>query len=131
MRNRYFHYLHILHGNNTYMQKREQKDIWRNLYELPLIETEHPIDITELIETEEFKNLFRNNSEILIKHTKSIKHRLTHQIIHTQFYRITIPDNMSFPSSHKFITVTHNGIHSFPMSRLTQKYLETIEKINC
>ena len=47
-RPRYFHYLHIVCGNDTYIQRREGKDIWQGLYQLPLIETDGEKLITGL-----------------------------------------------------------------------------------
>lgn len=126
VRNRYFHYLHILHGNYTYLQKREQKDIWRNLYEFPLIETDQPADLTYLQATKEFRDLFSSVTDILITPTKRMQHQLTHQLIHTQFYQINVSSSSSFTPPLKFISTIHTDIHSYPISRLIQKYLETI-----
>ena len=38
-RQRYFHYLTLTNESGLYLRKRELKDIWQGMYELPLIET--------------------------------------------------------------------------------------------
>lgn len=42
-RNRYFNYLMVQEGNLLLMNKRGSGDIWENLYELPLLETDQPV----------------------------------------------------------------------------------------
>ncbi len=56
---RYFNYLFIKHEDQTYLQKRESQDIWKNLYEFPLIESEKLFTIEELIDRMNLKHFFR------------------------------------------------------------------------
>ena len=37
--NRYFNYIYVRAGAHTFINKRTDNDIWKNLFELPLIET--------------------------------------------------------------------------------------------
>jgi len=37
IRNRYLHYFIILHGTDTFIRRRSEKDIWEGLYEFPLL----------------------------------------------------------------------------------------------
>ena len=41
--NRYFNYIYVRMGAHTLINKRTGNDIWKNLYELPLIETENEV----------------------------------------------------------------------------------------
>lgn len=41
--NRYFNYIYVRMGAHTLINKRTGNDIWKNLYELPLIETESEV----------------------------------------------------------------------------------------
>ena len=43
-RNRYFNYFVIHKGDNTYLEKRKENDIWKGLYHFPLVETEGQIE---------------------------------------------------------------------------------------
>lgn len=45
---RYFNYLHVRCAGSTLLAKRTGRDIWRNLYEFPLIETPRAVDFGEL-----------------------------------------------------------------------------------
>ena len=44
VRQRFFNYLFISNGGEIFIQKRTGKDIWANLYQLPLLETPETID---------------------------------------------------------------------------------------
>ena len=61
----------------TPIYKWKNDDIWRNLYELPLIETNNEIDAEKLHESEQWKIIFDNfavlhNSQIIIKRISDI-----------------------------------------------------------
>ncbi len=55
---RYFNYLDLRCGAETVLVQRTGHDIWRGLYEYPLIETDREVEFDELLRTEAFRNLF-------------------------------------------------------------------------
>jgi len=78
-RHRYFSYLYLVENNKLVINKRQGNDIWKNLYELPLIESPKPLTIKKL------KTSFNTDHQTL-KLLDEKKHILSHQIIHTRFY---------------------------------------------
>lgn len=126
VRNRYFAYFHIRHNNTTYLQKRSKRDIWKNLYELPLIESETPLDFAQLQQAKEFKNLFGDISDIAFKFQVSFKHVLTHQVIYANFYEVIIPDTGKLNLEGNYVTVPDEELEDYPVSRLIMRYFETI-----
>lgn len=126
IRNRYFYYFHILHNGNTYLQKRNGSDIWKNLFEFPLIETPESSDFAELERNEAFRKLFSGIPALSVNHRLAIKHQLTHQAIHTHFYQITIPDEVSYNTPEGILKIENEQLSEFPVSRLIHKYLEII-----
>ena len=69
------------------MNKRGPNDIWENLYELPLFETEKMLDVGNLIAQENFVNAFGTN--ISVKSiTGPVKHILSHQKLYATFIEI-------------------------------------------
>jgi len=126
IRKRYFHYFHILHGDRTYLQKRDRADIWKNLYEFPLIETEQDADFAQLEQSSSFRQLFGNLPTLQIDPPLILQHQLTHQLIHTRFYRVTIPEEAQFTPPGEILSISQEALHIYPVSRLTHKYLETI-----
>lgn len=121
---RYFHYFHIIHRNHTYLCKREANDIWKSLYEFPLIETSKPATFLELQNTASFIRLFGANRHILFTQQSQIKHILSHQTIYADFYKAEIPDSENFSLPDKFQKIRDEYILDFPVSRLIHKYLE-------
>ena len=126
IKNRYFHYFHIQHNDNTFLQKRNGSDIWKNLFEFPLIETPAPSDFAELEKTEIFRRLFTGIPSLSVDHRLTIKHQLTHQAIHTHFYRIIIPGEIPYNPPREIFKIENEQLPEYPVSRLTHKYLETI-----
>ena len=84
---RYFVYFILWKDGKILMTKRNGNDIWRGLYDFPLIETKKAIGIAQI------NKLFRlassrkrNLRELNI--SKEYKHVLTHQIIHARFVEL-------------------------------------------
>lgn len=84
-RKRYLHYILIFDENQALVtHQREGKDIWKGLYELPLIETEKASITTHKVSTH--KTVLDPFLLKLYKKTKQVKHQLTHQELHISFY---------------------------------------------
>ena len=79
---RFFTYFLIREGGNVFIQKRTAKDIWANLYELPLFESEAPVEqgFKELM-----KQVFGIDAISINDYSKEYKQMLTHQKLHIRF----------------------------------------------
>lgn len=122
--NRFFNYFYIKNGTFTYLQQRTQKDIWQNLYEFPLIETETAKNLDELMQSEQFDRFFAG-SEVRIEATSATyKHVLSHRIIYATFYTVNINDENDEVLSFEKIPVSE--LSKFPVSRLTESFLENL-----
>ena len=75
-RNRYFDYYLIEKGEFIYLEKRMGNDIWRNLYQFPLVETPDELTEQELIE---MKNIpFLNGCSKNLKKISPVKKHILH-----------------------------------------------------
>ncbi|QHS54895.1 A/G-specific adenine glycosylase [Mucilaginibacter sp. 14171R-50] len=93
VRKRYFNYLLITDGNVILMNKRDESDIWANMYDLPLIETAGLLEPVELLRLPQAK-VFGDNI-ILKDNSAIIKHVLTHQQLFIRFLVLEkFPDKM-------------------------------------
>ncbi len=90
VKNRYFTYLLIKHNDHTFINKRKLKDIWRGLYEFPLIETDMLLTLPKLTKHSEWKRLIGTNEHTISYVSEVVKHLLSHQILHTQFVVVDI-----------------------------------------
>ena len=121
--NRYFNYLFITFDGNTFLQKRTGNDIWKNLYEFPLIECEKLLSNDELFENEMFQKIFSDVECVEIKKiSKTIKHVLSHRNVFAQFITIEISNENDFLK--RFIKTPVGEIDKYAVSRLIELFLE-------
>ncbi len=126
-RDRYFHYLYIINGDTTYLNRRGKGDIWEGLYEFPLIETDRPSDLLALQQTEAFQQLFEGCGEMeLTVDMSNVKHVLSHQKLYTSFYRIKI--GKTGPGLASYLPVKREDIDTYAVSRLIHIYLEKLKE---
>jgi len=126
-RDRYLHYFFILNGSDTYIRRRSGKDIWKGLYELPLIETETKMDFAELKEETTFRQLFdRTGQTDFFNADVNIKHVLSHQILHTTFYEANI--QIENPTLLTYVKIPLSSLDEYPFPTLLRAYLD--RKIN-
>lgn len=88
VRDRHFDYLIFLDPlGNTQIQQRTQKDIWQQLYEFPLIESENTtlLNIEEQLKTD-FPTIKAQQIELCTP--SPIIHKLSHQKLHIRFWKI-------------------------------------------
>jgi A/G-specific adenine glycosylase len=90
IKERFLNYFLYTDGDNILMNKRGENDIWANMYDLPLIETDSLLPINELVSLPETTALFGKDMQI----TESVsvkKHVLTHQHLHVRFITLKQP----------------------------------------
>ncbi|OSZ79676.1 A/G-specific adenine glycosylase [Chitinophagaceae bacterium IBVUCB1] len=87
IKERHFNYLLLKHKDKVWVQKRSGKDIWHNLHEFYLIETDKAVAASDLTTTPQYKALKIKQK---LTHIISLKQQLTHQTILSQFYEISI-----------------------------------------
>ena len=120
---RYFNYLYVHGQGMTLLSKRMGNDIWRNLYEFPLIETERAVTWEELSGMVVFQELFDGIENIeIVREYVAKKHVLSHRVIFPVFYEIRI-DSFS-RSMGKYLKVPDDRVGEYAVSRLIQSYLE-------
>lgn len=125
VKERYFNYLDIRIGSSLFLQKRTGNDIWKSLYELPLIETEAPVSFEELAKTKDFADMLGNAGHITLSSgVVHLKHILSHRIIYATFYRVEIENDEKL--NRLYIKVDKPEFENYAISRLVQRYFETV-----
>ena len=120
---RYFSYLYIHSAEGLLLHKRTADDIWKNLYELPLIETSAPVDATQLFALPEFGpwRELMPHSTYKGEHG-GVKHVLSHRILHASFHELEVQDTaLSCPEG--FVVVPFTELHRYALPRLVEQYL--------
>ncbi|MHC8947612.1 A/G-specific adenine glycosylase [Sphingobacterium hungaricum] len=125
-RNRFFAYFIVEEDGQLLMAKRNDSDIWANMYEFPMIETEEELSISALVEHNEFK--FNFPSAILEQLNGTVKQVLSHQNIYAKFYRITNPENNVLKNS-SWAFYNSENLDKLAMHKLMFTFLETFKKL--
>ncbi len=121
---RYFHYLVITDENQIIINKRSQNDIWKSLYEFPLIESKEDLSIDKFFAMREIENVWKLQKRNLISISDIYVHKLTHQTIIAKFYRFKTK-KIDKVENENFQTIELATIRTLPVSRLIEKYINT------
>ena len=120
---RYLHYIYVRAGAYTFINRREADDIWKNLYELPLVESTEPLDVEQLLKSKGFRAYFAANEVPEVRLLQQgVKHQLSHRTLHASFFEVVLPpDTRSFASCLR-IPISQVGQYAVP--RLIQAFFE-------
>ncbi|MEG1555315.1 MAG: A/G-specific adenine glycosylase [Bacteroidales bacterium] len=118
IKERYFHYFVWIQQGSTIIEKRTGNDIWKNLYQFPLMET-------ETSKEKEIQQYFMENKiDIAIEPVCQIKHQLTHQTIFAYFYKF---ETDCLPLLKKDqIVVSLDKIEQYPFPKIISIFLENL-----
>lgn len=125
IRKRYFYYLVIEQNKKVLMRKREAKDIWKGLYDFPLIETKRPQKI-ELVTSQ--ANMLSGLKQKFEIHSSSstYRHVLSHQILQAKFIFIVLSGKQLREIDLKgggLRFYSKAAIHKLPKPTLVNRYL--------
>lgn len=119
IRERYFTYLLVTDGKQLLVQKRQGNDIWKNLYQLPLLEGETKFAavtkaaMRKLLGTDDFKVQTGQNTEVQL---------LSHQKIHFRFITLRCK-SIANVKKDEFQAVEFKKLKSFAFPRTIHLFL--------
>lgn len=121
--NRYFNYIYVRMGAYTLINKRTGNDIWKNLFEFPLIETPEAVSEEEFPALPELRAMFAEGETPIIGLVcRDVKHVLSHRVIYANFYMVDLPENsQSFTSYQK---IKADELEQYAVSRLVHAFIE-------
>ena len=120
VKSRYFNYLLIRDKDGIYIQKRNEKDIWQNLYQLPLIETSKPSkkNLNPLI-----ADFWGDKTFAIISSSAEITQMLSHRKIHFRFIEIELK-NVRSRQLKDFEKVKLKDLPNFAFPKTIHLYLK-------
>ncbi len=126
-RERYFNYILAIKNDQILVNKRRSGDIWENMIDFPLFETESRTEVPDLIRSENFIKAF--GKEVLIRSSsKPIKHVLSHQKLHTTFIQIeNFTEN--FLQDQAWYYVSREELENLPQPKLIFQFFENFFKL--
>ena len=129
IKERYFYYFDIRLGtpqHSIIVQQRGEGDIWQGLYELPLYETEMPIDGSELLDRlRAILYDWMGQEPLSMEVGPCMTHQLTHRTVKAQFVS-AIFDCQPAKMQEKMRIVRLSELKYLPISRLIDRYLSEL-----
>ena len=121
---RYFHYFLIRQGGQTYINKRTAKDIWKNLYELPMVETEDAMTDRTTDVFAALKERLGTAAELEFRPLKQgVKHVLSHRIIVADFYEVRVPEGVVLNLGANYLKVDVEALSDYAFPVLVNNFL--------
>jgi A/G-specific adenine glycosylase len=102
VRERYFNYFLITKDESVLMNRRDEKDIWANMYDLPLIETEAMLPVEEVLGLPETQRYFGRPVRF-VEWYPVVRHVLTHQRLNVRFVTL-VGDPVEFKETWFYCT---------------------------
>jgi len=127
VKNRYFNYIFIRQENFVYLEKRSEKDIWQNLYQFPLIESEKSLANDEILTNEKFRSIFEGQEITIDSISHEITHILTHQKLNVRFIEIT---SLNSENIFPWIKVHSEDVPDYPVPKLIENFLSAKSRNN-
>ena len=122
---RYFNYLVVDFKESVLVRKRIEKDIWQNLYEFPLIETNGIAEKDALIQHEVWKKCVGNSKFEISRISKPFQQSLTHRKIVATFFEIRLNKDFSNKNFEKYdyIKTDRKNLSTFAFPKIIDLYL--------
>ncbi|MBI4929950.1 MAG: A/G-specific adenine glycosylase [Bacteroidetes bacterium] len=132
IRTRYFNYLVFRNKGKILIRKRTENDIWKNLYDFPLVETKKEM---KPIPPALPKGKGENKLQVLpfgkdlgwAIPSQPFKHVLSHQVILARFWEVKKSGNNNFFTNRESTYINENQLHKYAFPRLIVRYFD--EKI--
>ena len=121
---RFLYYLLIEQKDNIFFGKRKS-GIWTGLYEFPFLEFTKKMDEKQVMKSNDWLKIFLNSTFNIKSVSCEFIHVLSHQKIHAQFWRI----KATGVELEEYELISKNRLLELPVSRLTEKYFETIKLV--
>ena len=134
--NRYFNYIYVRTGNDTWIHKRSGDDIWKNLYEPLLVETAEDMagkdhELLKILQGmfEKREGVLNKCEGVFFRTVKTgVKHVLSHRVILANFYELSLSEDIRpLPG---FIQVAEEDLHKFAVPNLVYQFFSLILKPN-
>jgi A/G-specific adenine glycosylase len=121
IRHRYFYYLIINYEECVYVKQRTENDIWKKLYDFPLIESTKGLPANAITQSADWINIFGQSPATLNHISELVNHQLTHQKIYARFIHLTIKNEKYLPAN--FIKINKRDIFGLAVPKIIENYL--------
>jgi A/G-specific adenine glycosylase len=115
IRKRWFNYVLLEYKGKLAIRKREEKDIWHNLFEFLLVESSKEFDKKEIVKAIKKKKWVSANNYEIEYVSLVFKQQLSHQLIKGRFVKLKLYSKPKLPSGMLWIGKNEIKKYAFPM----------------
>ncbi len=120
VRSRYFHFLVVRWKGHVVLHQRGNRDIWRGLFEFPLVESSRPgLENATLARY----GISQEGRKGLPEPGPLHKHQLTHQTLHVRYYEVHLSSKPQLRNP-ALLLVPEVQLDQYPVPRIISRYLE-------
>ncbi|MCB0706033.1 MAG: A/G-specific adenine glycosylase [Saprospiraceae bacterium] len=122
-KDRYFNYIVINYQQQTLLEKRQEQDIWKGLYQFPLVEYEGPeieFDVLLALLESSFPDMYKLINKQSV--SKPFRQTLSHRFIHARFWEFHLNQLPDFDNL-RFQLVQRSKLSNFALPRIIDWYL--------
>ena len=121
IRKRWFYYLILEYSNEIAIRQRDEKDIWQDLYEFPLIESSIELDKKDILRALEKKKWLSKKEYEMISVSSIYKQQLSHQLIMGRFIKLKLKQKKTLPNF--WLWVSGKKVDKYPFPQFINQYL--------
>jgi A/G-specific adenine glycosylase len=113
IKTRCFNYLVVEYNNKTYIRKRDDNDIWKNLFEFVLVEMNSDRSAASVLSTADKKGILKKGSYKILEVSPVYTQQLSHQKITGRFIKISLNKEFT-PPGFKAVSIKQLSRYPFP-----------------
>jgi len=123
-KHRYINYVVLVKNGQLILKKRNDSDIWKNLYDFPSSEQKDIKSMNRSVE-KEIQIILKDLKTEFIEKSSWKKQILTHRIIHARFWKYQIEKNQKINNS-EWQLVSKNMLKKYPVPKLIEQYINDL-----
>jgi A/G-specific adenine glycosylase len=121
---RWFYYYVIRYRDQVILTKRGDQDIWRSLYQFPVLESETAYTEEELLNTLMPEPVAPHINKV--SQSGQFLHQLTHLTIYARFIEVELGSMLlSLPPG--WMVVSLQDLYTYPIPQLIHRYLDSVK----
>ena len=117
---RYFNFIYLHDADHLFLEKRGEKDIWKNMYQFPLIECSYAAAPEEIIGCKDWEIKLSGIQYQLENIASERIHLLTHQRLHIRFFIVRFLDQVF---SSPLLKVGKAQVTNYPVPKPIESFL--------
>lgn len=124
VKKRFFNYFCVENDGAFLFNKRDGKDIWKNLYDFPLEEVDEAEHnkLNAIASSKLVKRMFKSNS-FSVKRVKYYEHKLSHQHLHITIHHLDADNDVA---KNDFVSVSKYEALKLPVPKPIERFLSEV-----